>query len=411
MLARDTMLQLNRTPRRRLAREPVHRISRARRRALAHLAAWAIVAGLICTRPPLYAQAPASAQNPNASQLQTGSQSHAPAPADQQAAPASESPTQGPAPANGETPHVQQRPGGGFTISSQVNLTVLRATVLDKKGRMINDLTKNDFEVYEDGTPQKLSVFTHADIPVTMGIVVDDSGSMKEKRPSVNAAALAFVETSNPSDQTFIVNFNDAYYLDTPGDFAANMEDLHNALAKIDSRGGTALYDAVMASLDHLRLGNRDKKVLLVITDGEDDASRYQFSDLLKYAQQSNAVIYTIGLLGGGDTDTKLFKTLTHEDRHAKKILEQLAEATGGLPYFPKSLDEVDAICRQVAHDIRNQYTLAYYPTNKNLDGSFRAVRVNAFEHGTRKKLVVRTRPGYYAHKEGHPAATATSGS
>lgn len=408
------MLQLNRAPRRRLARKPVHRISRGQRRALARLAAWALAAAVICACLSLYAQplTPASGQDPKpgASQPQPSAQSHTAPPADQQAAPASEGSSQPPTPANGLTPNVQQRPGGGFKISSEVNLTVLRATVLDKKGRMINDLTKNDFEVYEDGAPQKVSVFSHADIPVTMGIVVDDSGSMKEKRPSVNAAALAFVETSNPSDQVFIVNFNDAYYLDTPGDFAANMEDLHNALAKIDSRGGTALYDAVMASLDHLRLGNRDKKVLLVITDGEDDASRYQFSDLLKYAQQSNAVIYTIGLLGGGDTDTKLFKTLTHEDRHAKKILEQLAQATGGESYFPKSLDEVDTVCRQVAHDIRNQYTLAYYPTNKNLDGSFRAVRVTAFEHGTRKKLVVRTRPGYYAQKQSHPVTASASG-
>lgn len=405
------MLQPNETPRRPLALEGVLRTPRAGRRTATALTAWALAAGVICACSVLNARsgAPPQNQNPTTSQAPKGSQGQA-APA-QQTAPTPETPTQGPSPANGQTPHIQQRPGGGFKITTQVNLTVLRATVLDKKGRMVNDLTKNDFQVYEDGTPQKLSVFSHADIPVTMGIVIDDSGSMKEKRPSVNAAALAFVETSNPSDQTFIVNFNDAYYLDTPGDFAANMEDLHAALGKIDSRGGTALYDAVMASLDHLRLGNRDKKVLLVITDGEDDASRYQFSDLLKYAQQSNAVIYTIGLLGGGDTDTKLFKTLSHEDRHAKKILEQLAQATGGQAYFPRSLDDVDSTCRQVAHDIRNQYTLAYYPTNKNLDGSFRAVRVNAFEHGTRKKLIVRTRPGYYAQKEGQPVTASASGS
>jgi Ca-activated chloride channel homolog len=408
------MLQLNRRLRRLLALDPVWGIRGAWSRGAANLAAWALAGGVVvCAGSLLQARqgapAPSHNQNPGASASQSPAPGQAAGSPAQQAPPA-EGPTEGPTPANGQTPTMQPQRGGGFKISAQVNLTVLRATVLDKRGRMINDLTKNDFEVYEDGAPQKLSVFSHADIPVTMGIAIDDSGSMKEKRPSVNAAALAFVETSNPSDQTFIVNFNDAYYLDTPGDFAANMEDLHAALGKINSSGGTALYDAVMASLDHLRLGNRDKKVLLVITDGEDDASRYQFTDLLKYAQQSNAVIYTIGLLGGGDTDTKLFKTLTHEDRHAKKILEQLAEATGGDAYFPRSLDDVDPICRQVAHDIRNQYTLAYYPTNKNLDGSFRTVRVNAFEHGTRKKLVVRTRPGYYAHKEGQPAAVSASG-
>ena len=324
---------------------------------------------------------------------------------DQQA----QQPAQTPTPTGAAAPRVR-REGAGFKISANVDLVVLRATVLDSKGRMVDNLPQASFHVYEDGVPQKLAVFTHADIPVTMGIVIDDSGSMKEKRPAVNAAAVAFVETSNPQDQAFVVNFNDVYYLDTPGDFASNIEDLRSALAKIDSRGGTALYDAVYASLDHLRLGNRDKKVLLVTTDGVDNASRYSFSELLRYAQHSNAVIYVIGLLGEEDTQTKLFKKLNHEDRHAKKILEQLAAATGGQAYFPKSLEEVDPTCRQIAHDIRNQYTLAYYPSNKQADGTFRSVRVDALTPGSRKKMIVRTRPGYYAPKESQPAAAAASG-
>src|SRR5579859_3466727 len=208
------------------------------------------------------------------------------------------SPAQPPAPATGQSPQVQKQKGGQFTISAKVDLVVLPATVVDKKGRRVNDLTQSDFQVYENAAPQKLSVFSHADIPVTMGIVIDDSGSMKEKRPAVNAAALTFVKTSNPQDQVFVVNFNDVYYLDTPGDFATNLEDLNAALNKIDSRGGTALRDAVYASIDHMKLGNRDKKVLLVITDGEDNASRYSFEELLARAQKSDSAIYTIGLLG-----------------------------------------------------------------------------------------------------------------
>ena len=306
--------------------------------------------------------------------------------------------TQPPAPAGSQTPPMEKQ-GGSFKISTKVDLVVLRATVLDKQGRMVNDLAKDDFAVTENGVAQTLSVFSHADIPVTMGIVIDDSGSMKEKRPAVNAAALAFVETSNPQDQAFIVNFNDAYYLDTPGDFTSNIEDLRGALSKIDSRGGTALYDAVYSSLDHLHLGNRDKKVLLVITDGEDNASSYQFPELLRYAQQSNAVVYTVGLLGDDDNKNGLFKITSRGDRHAKKVLELLAHDTGGEAYFPNSLDEVDSTCRQIAHDIRNQYTLGYYPTNKATDGTFRLVHVDAFQHGTKRKLVVRTRTGYYAPK------------
>ena len=304
---------------------------------------------------------------------------------------------QTPVPANPHTPPLEKK-GQEYTINVDVNLVVLHATVLDKKGRMVNDLKQEDFRVYEDGTPQRLSVFSHADIPVTMGIVIDDSGSMREKRQAVNASALTFVKTSNPQDQVFVVNFNDVYYIDTPGDFASNIEDLKSALGKIDSRGGTALRDAVYASLDHVKLGNRDKKVLLVITDGEDNASRYSEEELLRHAQKSSTVIYTIGLLGSEEPDG-LFKIHGSSAHRAAKVLETLAQATGGQAYLPKSLDEVGSTCEQIAHDIRNQYTLAYYPSNERKDGSFRTVRVDAFAPGSHSKLAVRTRPGYYAPK------------
>ncbi len=312
---------------------------------------------------------------------------------------------QGLKPGNPTTPQPRKH-GGQYKINVNVNLVVLHATVLDKKGNMVNNLTKNDFRVLEDGQQQQLAVFSHADIPVTMGIDIDDSGSMRDKRPSVTAAALTFVKTSNPDDQVFVVNFNDVYYLDTPGNFASNMEELKAALSKIDSRGGTALYDAVYASLDHLKLGNRDKKVLLVITDGDDNASRYSFDELLKYAQKSNAVIYCIGLLGeehpGG-----LFRLHGGEAKRASKILKELARATGGQAYFPKSLDEVEPTCVRIAHDIRDQYTLGYYPTNQQKDGTFRRVEVELVGHAAHEHYQVRTRPGYYAPKAGEQTVAA----
>ena len=312
---------------------------------------------------------------------------------------------QAPQPSNTGTPPAEKK-GKEYTISVDVNEVVLHATVIDKKGRIVNDLNKDDFRVYEDGVSQTIKNFAHADVPVTMGIVIDDSGSMRDKRQAVNAAALIFAKTSNPQDQVFVVNFNDVYYLDTPGDFANTIEDLKSALDKIDSRGGTALRDAVMASLDHLKLGNRDKKVLLVITDGEDNASRYTLEELMNAAQKSNAVIYTIGLLGSDETSS-LFKIRGGEAHRAAKVLKDLAEATGGEPYFPKSLDEVEATCRQIARDIRNQYTLVYRPTNLKKDGTFRNIRVEAFQSHGRDKLVVRTRPGYFALKPAEPAAVA----
>ncbi|MGH9468972.1 MAG: VWA domain-containing protein [Terriglobia bacterium] len=289
---------------------------------------------------------------------------------------------------------------GQYMLHANVNLVVLHATVTNKKGQMIDDLGRSDFEVSEDGTPQKLAVFSHSDVPVTMGIVIDDSGSMRPKRPAVAAAALDFVKTSNPDDQVFVVNFNDVYYLDTPGNFASNMQQLKAALDKIDSRGGTALYDATYASLDHLKLGNRDKRVLLVITDGEDNSSRYTFDQLVRYAEKSNAEIYTIGLLGN-DSGGGLFRIHSGGDRHAEKVLKDLAGATGGRAYFPKSLDQVNTVCEHIAHVIRDQYTLAYYPTNTARDGTFRTVRVEAFMPGTHKRLAVHTKPGYFAPKAG----------
>ncbi len=310
---------------------------------------------------------------------------------------------QAPAPAAPGTPPLEKK-GGEYKINLDVNLVVLHATVLDKKDRMVNDLKESDFKVYEDGAPQKLAVFSHADVPVTMGIVIDDSGSMREKRTSVNAAALAFVKTSNPQDQVFVVNFNDVYYLDTPGDFASGIEDLRSALEKIDSRGGTALYDAVYASLDHLKLGNRDKKVILVVTDGEDNASRYTFPELIAHAQKSSAVIYTIGLLGE-EQRSGLFKL--HGSGPAK-VLKQLAEVTGGQAFLPRTLDEVESTCVGIAHDIRNQYTLAYYSSNTKKDGSYRAVRVEAFSSAKHDRLTVRTRAGYFAPKD--QAAAVASG-
>ncbi len=284
----------------------------------------------------------------------------------------------------------------GYTISVDVNLVMLYASVRDKAGRRIKELVKENFKVYEDNVEQKTAVFSSSDIPVTLGIVIDDSGSMRDKRPAVAAAALAFVQTSNPQDQVFVVNFNDVFYLDTPGDFARNIEDLKAALDKIDSRGGTALYDAGRASLDHLKLGSHDKKVLLVISDGEDNASRISYDEFFRIAQESDAVIYTIGLLGV-EEGSNLFKLKGRGNRRAAKVLRKISRATGGAAYFPKSLDEVKSICVQVAEDIRNQYTIGYYPANTKKDGSFRQIRVEARKEGRGGRLVVRARTGYYA--------------
>jgi Ca-activated chloride channel homolog len=273
-------------------------------------------------------------------------------------------------------------------------MVVLHATVTDAKGQFVSDLKSDNFRVFEDKIEQKISVFSSEDIPVTMGLVIDNSGSMREKRAQVNAAALTFVKTSNPQDEVFVVNFNDEYYLDLNEDFTSDTKELNEALERIDARGSTALYDAVVGSLDHLKKGHKDKRVLLVITDGDDDASRKSLEYTMKAAEASDATIYAIGVFS--EDDRKNDKRMV---RHSKKILTELAEATGGLAYFPEGLEEVEPTCTQVARDIRNQYTLGYYPTNTVRNGTFRTVQVQLNPQKSNSKLSVRTRTGYFAQK------------
>jgi Ca-activated chloride channel homolog len=281
-----------------------------------------------------------------------------------------------------------QSSGPGAPISVSVNLVVLHTTVLDDRGRFAEGLKQENFRVFEDKAEQKLSVFKREDIPVSMGLVIDNSGSMREKRPRVNEAAITLVQASNRDDEAFVVNFNDDFYLDLDKDFTNSIPELKEALERIDSRGSTALYDAIIGSLDHLKKGVKDKKVLLIVTDGEDNTSRNSLEKTIREIQRTNTVIYTIGLLGDEAKKSK---------SKAKKALVQIAQASGGLAFFPENVDDVHAICEQVAHDIRNQYTLGYYPSNDKRDGSYRSVQVDVIPPRGRGKLVARTRNGYYA--------------
>jgi VWFA-related protein len=272
---------------------------------------------------------------------------------------------------------------------------VLHATVVDKSGHLITTLPQSAFQVYENGVQQQVKLFKREDVPVSMGLIIDNSGSMRDKRPRVNEAAITLVEASNPQDEAFVVNFNDDFYLDLDKDFTNSIPELKEALERIDSRGSTALYDAIIGSLDHLKKASKDKRVLLVVTDGEDNSSHNSLEKTLREVQKTNTVIYTIGLLG--DEKRK-------EKNHAMKALKEIAEGSGGLAFFPENVEDVHTICEQVAHDIRNQYTLAYYPSNTKKDGTFRAVTVQVIPPHGRGKLVARTRNGYYA-----PAASAAA--
>ncbi len=291
------------------------------------------------------------------------------------------------------SPQQPSNDNGTFVIRKDVDEVLLHATVVDDKQHIVTNLDKGAFTVFEDGKPQTIISFHHEDIPVAMGIVIDNSGSMKDKRAKVNQAALNLVRSSNPQDEVFVVNFNDEYYLDQ--DFTNDLLKLKDALEKIDAKGGTALYEAVVASAGNFRFARLERKVLFVVTDGEDNASSETLEQAVKRLQEeSGPSVYAIGILGDEE-----------HPKRAKRALEIIAQRTGGLAFFPKTLDEVDEISRQVAHDIRNQYTIGYKPTNPRASGGFRQIRVEAKAKG-HGKLMVRTKSGYYAGLQGAASGT-----
>jgi len=291
----------------------------------------------------------------------------------------------------------QSKPGNpdentGTIFRSDTRLVVLHTTVSDKSGHLITDLPQTAFTVYENGVTQPIKSFKREDVPVSMGLVIDNSGSMRDKRAKVEAAAMALVKDSNKDDEVFVVNFNDEAFLDNPHgkDFTSDTKEMEEALTRIDSRGGTAMRDAIRMSIDHLKeKAHKDKKVLVVVTDGNDNSSVINLENLVKASQQSEILIYGIGLLSEEER---------REAKRAERALNELAVATGGETFFPKDVSDVERIAHVVARDIRNQYTIQYSPANQAMDGSFRQIKVAINAPG---RPTARTRSGYYATEKG----------
>ncbi len=276
-------------------------------------------------------------------------------------------------------------------IRREVDLVVIHTAVVDKEGHFVLDLLKKDFEVREDGVQQSLSLFRKEAVPVTVGLVLDNSASMAHKREKMMAAALSFVEVFNQEDEFFVVNFNSDYYLDLEGkDFTTSTEEVRTALDRTNTRGQTAIYDALRASMNHIRGGTRQKKVLLTISDGVDNSSYSTFETLYEEAREAEASLYFVVLPCSGDDEKR-------ECRRAKREVRKLSAATGGMAYFPQTLNEVIALGRQIAEDVRSQYVLAYKPANRARDGRYRRVEIKIRKQRGRKKLEARHRPGYYA--------------
>ncbi|MBZ5681980.1 MAG: VWA domain-containing protein [Acidobacteriia bacterium] len=276
-----------------------------------------------------------------------------------------------------------------FVFKKQVEEVVLHAIVFDEQRRLVPYLDKTAFTVFENGEPQTITSFRREDVPVAMGIVIDNSGSMRDKREKINQAVLNLIRAGNPQDEMFVVNFSQDYYLDQ--DFTSDAKLLQVALHQGPMRGSTALYDAIVASAAHLKNNPRlEKKVLLVITDGQDNMSQETLQEASRRLQQANGpTLYAVGLLGGG---------LLGPGREA---LQRLADGTGGVAYFPETLDQVDNITKTVAHDIRSQYTIAYKPQNQNVKPEYQSLRVEARAPGY-GRLTVRTRTGYFSPNSTH---------
>ena len=277
---------------------------------------------------------------------------------------------------------------------SDTRLVVLHASIADKHGKLLTNLKQNEVKVFENGQLQQVKLFKREDVPVSLGIIIDDSASMQTKRARVEAAALSLVRESNPQDEVFIVNFNDEWFLDAP--FTSDIHKMEQGIAKIDSRGGTAMRDAISASLDYMReKAKKDKKVLLIITDGNDNASNTSLEKIVSRCNQSETLVYAIGLFTEEEK---------HEGSKARRALNELTSTTGGLAFYPKDVSEVQALASEIAQDIRNQYTITYSPSIQEEDGSYRQIKVVVDAPG---KPIVRTRSGYYARPEPH-SKTAT---
>ncbi len=271
-------------------------------------------------------------------------------------------------------------------IRINVELVVLHATVLNNERLPVAGLEKANFQIYENGVLQEIESFSHEDIPVTVGLVIDNSGSMRPRRTEVIAAALAFARASNPKDQHFLVNFNEYVTFGLPAGmpFTGDLAQLEVALATVTANGKTALYDALAAALEHLKKGKQDKQVLIVVSDGADNASQHNAAQIIALAKKSEAIIYTIGIFEPDDPDRN------------PGSLKQFAKATGGEAFLPQSVKDTTAICERIARDIRSQYTLTYEPTSLKYDGNYRTIQVKAKTPGG-EHLYVRTRVGYYA--------------
>jgi Ca-activated chloride channel homolog len=282
-----------------------------------------------------------------------------------------------------------------YQISVKVGLVLLPVIVTDHKGREVSGLAETDFHVYEDGRPQQLSFFEPEDVPVTVGLVIDNSGSMRAKRPQIAAAAEQFAKSSNHNDQLFVVNFNQRVSMGLPRGvpFTSDLQSLLDAVTRTPAAGNTALYDAVAVALNHAKSGTATRKALIVISDGDDNSSRTTLSNLIKMAEASNTEIYSLGVFDE-----------MYSGSHSGKVLKRLSKVTGGRAYFPDTPSQIVGICQQIAQNLRHQYTIGYASNNPGVSGKYHSLQVTVSSPSA-SALRVSTRSGYTMPSEPQTSA------
>jgi Ca-activated chloride channel family protein len=288
-------------------------------------------------------------------------------------------------------PLLSQLPEHDFKISADANLVLLEVGVKDRTGHLVSNLERENFQIRENGKAQTITQFSKEDAPVTIGLVIDDSGSMKSKRLEVIESALSFLNSSNPKDEIFVTHFNDKVRKGLPEGvaFSDSPALLKASLYQNPAEGRTALYDAILFSLKHLDSGKQEKKSLLLISDGGDNASRSNINDVIEAVRESRATIYTVGIFDTDDVDRN------------PGLLRRLANVSGGDAFFPKELPGLNQICKQIATDIRNRYTVGYVPSESNGSGALRSINVSVSRPG--EKFMIRARTSYRFPKELQP--------
>jgi Ca-activated chloride channel family protein len=329
---------------------------------------------------------------------------------------------QRPAPGTTSTPEEQQDPAQdvdeGDVVKVDTSLVNLNVRVIDRANRPVNDVRQEEFKVFEDGVPQQIFSFTRAEVPISYGLVVDNSGSMKSQLEKVIDATRTIIQQNKPGDETFLERFVGSDEIAILQDFTANQEDLIDALDKFHTEGGqTAVLDAVYLAAEHVGkhkkgdpLSDKRRRALILVTDGEDRSSYYKQAELFEFLRENDVQIYIIGFVNELDAQGGFIRKSSKDK--AINLLNKLATETGGRAFYPNSLSELPGIANEITKDLRTQYVVSYSPTNKRRDGTFRKVNVRIEDSGKRDKRIAVTRPGYTAPRGGDtnapsPAAPA----